>query len=330
MQIICTLEMKFKIHGNIIYTQYDSFGIIMNKQNTTADLGERSKRRTIHMFITETEIKNFKTHLIEEERANATVNKYIADITAFAEWLGERVLDKSVAMAYKSVLLETHAARSVNAAIAALNKFFDFINRADCRLKAERIQTQVFADEERELTPEEYTRLLNAAKGNIRLYYMLMTFAGTGIRVSELQYITVEAVKKREAIVKNKGKTRTILIEEILAKEVLKYAKIRGIKSGSIFITRTGKPLNRTNIWREMKALCKKADVSDKKVFPHNFRHLFARMFYVVEKNLVKLASVLGHSNINTTKIYTLESEKAHRSVLNKMIKLMGLNGHTT
>ncbi|MCC8067703.1 MAG: site-specific integrase [Oscillospiraceae bacterium] len=170
------------------------------------------------MFITETEIKNFRTHLIEEERADATVSKYIADVSAFAEWLGERVLDKAAAMEYKSTLLETHAARSVNTAIAALNRFFDFIRRADCRLKAERIQAQTFADEERELTAEEYKRLLTAAKGNDRLYHMLMTFAGTGIRVSELQYITVEAAKAREAIVKNKGKTRTILIEGALAK----------------------------------------------------------------------------------------------------------------
>ncbi|MCD8180920.1 MAG: tyrosine-type recombinase/integrase, partial [Firmicutes bacterium] len=248
-------------------------------------------------------IEKFRAYLIAEERADATVAKYTADAAAFVSWLGERALDKVAAMEYKAWLLETHAARSVNTAIAALNRFFDFINRADCRLKAERIQAQTFADDERELTEAEYKRLLKAAKGNDRLYHMLITFAGTGIRVSELQYITVEAAKEREAVIKNKGKTRTILIEGALAKKLLKYAKAHDIKSGAIFITRTGKPIDRTSIWREMKSLCKKAGVSDKKVFPHNFRHLFARMFYAVEKNLVKLASVLGHSNINTTKI---------------------------
>lgn len=282
------------------------------------------------MLITEMTIENFKKYLTEEEYAAATVSKYIADVTAFARRLGDAELSKAAVAEYKAVLLETHAARSVNTAVAALNRFFEFIGRSDCRLKAERIQPRVFADEKCELTAAEYKRLLKAAKHNDRLYHMLLTFAGTGIRVSELKYITVEAARLREAVITNKGKTRTVLIEERLAKELLRYAKNHGIKCGCIFVTRTAKPLDHTNIWREMKALCKKANVSDKKVFPHNFRRLFARMFYSVEKNLVKLASVLGHSNINTTKIYTLESEKAHRSALGKMIRLMGVYEFTT
>ncbi|MCD8181583.1 MAG: tyrosine-type recombinase/integrase [Firmicutes bacterium] len=201
-----------------------------------------------------TEIERFGEFLIAEERAAATVVKYTADAAAFLAWLGGRSLDKAAAMEYKARLTETHAARSVNAAVAGLNKFFDFLCRADCRLKPEKIQAQMFADETKELTEAEYKRLLKAAKGNDRLYHILIAFAGTGIRVSELQFITVEAAKAREAIIKNKGKTRTILIEGTLARELENYAKKRGIKSGAIFITRTGKPLCRTSIWREMKS----------------------------------------------------------------------------
>ncbi|MCC8161538.1 MAG: tyrosine-type recombinase/integrase [Oscillospiraceae bacterium] len=237
------------------------------------------------MIITERELRSFEGHLTNEERAAATVAKYRTEAAAFANWLDFRALDKAAAMEYKAELLETRAARSVNVAVAALNKFFEFIGRQDCRLKPEKIQTLSFADEERELTAREYGKLLSAA-GNGRLYYMLRTFAATGARVSELKFITVEAAQRREAVIINKGKTRTILIEETLAKELLQYAKKLGIKSGCIFITRTGKPVNRTNIWREMKALCKRAGVSEKKVFPHNFRHLFARMFYAVKKIL--------------------------------------------
>ena len=205
--------------------------------------------------------------------------------------------------------------------LASLNSLFSFLNWMDCRVKSIKLQRQIYCPEEKELTKAEYMRLVNAAKqkGNERLNLILQTICGTGIRVSELQYITVEAVKNGEAIVSLKGKTRSVFIVKELKKKLLRYAAEQGIKSGTIFITRTGRPMSRTNIWREMKNLCEHAGVNPKKVFPHNLRHLFARTFYGIEKDIAKLADILGHSSINTTRIYIISTGDEHRRRMEHM-----------
>lgn len=198
---------------------------------------------------------------------------------------------------------------------------FSFLGWTDCRVKSIKLQRQIYCPEEKELTKAEYMRLVNTAKqkGNERLNLILQTICGTGIRVSELQYITVEAVKNGEAIVSLKGKTRSVFIVKELQKKLLRYAAEQGIKSGCIFITRTGKPMSRTNIWREMKSLCESAGVNPQKVFPHNLRHLFARVFYSIEKDIAKLADILGHSSINTTRIYIISTGNEHRRRMEHM-----------
>ena len=205
--------------------------------------------------------------------------------------------------------------------IASLNSLFSFLGWTDCRVKSIKLQRQIYCPEEKELTKAEYMRLVNTAKqkGNERLNLILQTICGTGIRVSELQYITVEAVKNGEAIVSLKGKTRSVFIVKELKKKLLRYAAEQGITSDTIFITRTGRPISRTNIWREMKALCEEADVNPQKVFPHNLRHLFARVFYSIEKDIAKLADILGHSSINTTRIYIISTGDEHRRRMENM-----------
>lgn len=229
--------------------------------------------------------------------------------------------DRALALAYKTELSEDHTPAGVNGAIAALNSLFDFLGQPECRLRAVKIQRQIFRDEARELTEKEYRRLLAAARArkNERLLLVMEAICATGIRVSELRFFTVEAVRLGRAEVSNKGKTRTVFLPGKLQKELLKYAKRRGIVSGPVFVTRGGRPLDRSNIWHEMKALCREANVAEGKVFPHNLRHLFARTFYGLEKDIVRLADVLGHSSINTTRIYTMESGLTHRRQLEKM-----------
>ena len=205
--------------------------------------------------------------------------------------------------------------------LASLNSLFSFLNWMDCRVKSIKLQRQIYCPEEKELTKAEYMRLVNTAKqkGNERLNLILQTICGTGIRVSELQYITVEAVKNGEAVVSLKGKTRTVFLVKELKKKLLRYTAEQNISSGSVFITRTGKPISRTNIWREMKGLCEQADVNPQKVFPHNLRHLFARVFYGIEKDIAKLADILGHSSINTTRIYIISTGNEHRRRMENM-----------
>lgn len=205
--------------------------------------------------------------------------------------------------------------------LASINSLFAFLNWHDLKVKALKLQQQVFCPEEKELTKAEYARLCRTAerKHNERLNLILQTICGTGIRVSELQYITVEAVKNGEAVVNCKAKTRSVFIVKELKQKVLRYAAEQGIKSGMIFVTRTGKPISRTNIWREMKALCEEANVNPGKVFPHNLRHLFARVFYGIEKDIAKLADILGHSSINTTRIYITSTGTEHRQRMENM-----------
>lgn len=271
-------------------------------------------------FITAKMIAGFKEHLILEERSAATIQKYIRDVKAFAEYANGAVIKETV-IAYKKHLQEHYAVRSVNSMLASINSLLAFLGWHDLKVKALKLQQQVYCPEEKELTKVEYTRLCQAAqrRHNERLNLILQTICGTGIRVSELQFITVEAAKCGEAVVRCKGKTRAVFIVRELRKKLLRYAAERNIKTGMIFVTRTGKPISRTNIWREMKALCVEANVNPEKVFPHNLRHLFARVFYGIEKDIAKLADILGHSSINTTRIYIISTGTEHRQRMENM-----------
>jgi len=273
-------------------------------------------------FLTEEKIIQFRHHLIAEEKSSNTVEKYLRDAWAFAGFLARREVSKDVAVAYKQKLVDDgYAVKSVNSMLASINSLFSFFGWFDCKVKAIKQQRQIFCSEDKELTKTEYVRLLNAAsqKKNDRLNLILQTICGTGIRVSELEFITVEAAKAGQATVNCKGKIRAVFIVKDLKKKLLQYAKARHISTGPIFITRGGKPISRTNIWREMKALCKDANVNPNKVFPHNLRHLFARTFYGLEKDIAKLADILGHSSINTTRIYIISTGDEHRRRMENM-----------
>lgn len=270
--------------------------------------------------ITAKEIAEFKEHLILEERSVATIQKYIRDVKAFVECANGAVT-KEIVIAYKKHLQTHYAVRSVNSMLASINSLFAFLGWHDLKVKALKLQQQVYCPEEKELTKTEYARLCRTAQNrhNERLNLILQTICGTGIRVSELQFITVEAARSGEAIVNCKAKTRSVFIVKELKQKLLRYAAKQNIKSGMIFITRTGKPISRTNIWREMKALCIEANVNPGKVFPHNLRHLFARVFYGIEKDIAKLADILGHSSINTTRIYIISTGTEHRKRMENM-----------
>ena len=271
--------------------------------------------------LTSKEIEKFEKHLRDEEKSGNTVEKYIRDVTAFSAFC-DGTITKDTVIAYKQSLIDGgYAVRSINSMLASLNSLFTFLGWYELRVKSLKIQQQVFCPEEKELTKAEYGRLCRAAekKHNERLCLILQTICGTGIRVSELAFITVEAVKKGEATVSLKGKTRSIFIVRDLQKKLLRYIKTRGIESGAVFVTRTGKPMSRTNVWREMKNLCREAEVDPQKVFPHNLRHLFARVFYGIEKDIAKLADILGHSSINTTRIYIISTGSEHRRCMERM-----------
>ena len=272
-------------------------------------------------FITAKVIAEFKEHLILEERSKITIEKYIRDVKAFTVYTQNADITKETVIAYKKHLQENYAVRSVNSMLASINSLFSFLGWHDLKVKSLKLQQQVFCPEEKELTKAEYTRLCKTAerKHNERLNLILQTICGTGIRVSELQFITVEAVKNGEAVVNCKAKTRSVFIVKELKQKLLRYAAEQNIKSGMIFVTRTGKPISRTNIWREMKALCEEANVNPQKVFPHNLRHLFARVFYGIEKDIAKLADILGHSSINTTRIYIISTGTEHRQRMENM-----------
>ena len=272
-------------------------------------------------FITAKTIAEFKEHLILEERSEITVEKYIRDVKAFAAYAENNEITKETVIAYKKHLQEAYAVRSVNSMLASINSLFAFLGWHDLKVKSLKLQQQVFCPEDKELTKAEYARLCKTAerKHNKRLNLILQTICGTGIRVSELQYITVEAVKQGEAVVYCTAKTRSVFIVKELKQTLLRYAAEQKNLSGAIFITRTGKPISRTNIWREMKGLCKQAGVNPSKVFPHNLRHLFARVFYGIEKDIAKLADILGHSSINTTRIYIISTGNEHRRRMENM-----------
>ena len=273
-------------------------------------------------FLSEKLIEEFGEYLVLEEKSEHTVEKYLRDVRAFAAYAGQAEIGKEAVISYKQRLLESdYAARSINSMLASLNSLFAWLGWHDCRVKALKTQKQIFCAEEKELSKAEYLRLVNTAKqnGNKRLNLILQTICGTGIRVSELELITVEAARCGEAIVSCKGKTRYVFLVKELQKKLLRYCAKQGIVSGCVFVTRTGKPISRTNIWREMKALCEQANVDPRKVFPHNLRHLFARVFYGLEKDIAKLADILGHSSINTTRIYIISTGTEHRKRMESM-----------
>lgn len=275
--------------------------------------------------ITEKDILNFESFLKSEEREKATIEKYLREVRSFGEWMGERTVTKEAVIEWKECLQKKgNAPSTVNAKLSALNGFFTYMGWEQCRVKFLRIQRQMFRTQSKELTREEYERLLDAARseGKERLALLMETICATGIRVSELAYITAEAVQQSRVEIELKGKIRVILIPKKLCQKLLKYMKEQEITSGEIFLTKGGKGLSRRQIWREMKELCKKTDVESSKVFPHNLRHLFATSFYKICKDIVKLADVLGHSSVETTRIYLLTAGEEHARQL-EMMKLV-------
>lgn len=263
----------------------------------------------MHNQLTEAAIMAYKTHLTEEERSAGTIEKYLRDIRNLAVWLDGRELSKDNVVGWKNHLLGSgYQPTTINSMLVAVNRFLDFLDRRDCRVKLLRIQRRAFCDQSRELTKVEFDQLLRTAQSlkKERLALLLETICATGIRVSEVRYITLEAVRAGRADISLKGKIRTILLPRKLCRKLEKYAKRQKIASGEVFLTRSGKGLSRKQIWAEMKALCRRAGVSEHKVFPHNLRHLFARTFYKATRDVAKLADVLGHSSIETTRIYLI------------------------
>ena len=271
--------------------------------------------------ITNELIQKFKEYLIDEEKSSSTLEKYIRDITVFMDWCKGTELCKSLVLEYKQDIIEKYAPASVNSILSSLNSFFVYNEWYDLKVKAVKIQRQIFASKDKELTKAEYERLLTAAKQkkNQRLYYLMQTICATGIRVSELKAITVLSVKCGRATINSKGKMRIVILPKQLCKILKDYIKENNIKNGSEFVSKNGKPLDRSNIWSDMKKLCETADVSKNKVFPHNLRHLFARTYYSIQKDVVRLADILGHSSINTTRIYTMENGEIHRQQIQKL-----------
>ena len=268
--------------------------------------------------ISTNSLMSFERYLTKEEKSRATVEKYLRDVRSFFRFSNTGSISKEQMIAYKEYLTDRYAPASVNSMLISLHSFLRYIAQQACCVKLLKIQRQIFAKEEKELSCQEYQRLVKAA-GNTRLSFVLRTICGTGIRVSELEYITVEAVREGKAVVSCKNKTRVIFIPATVQKILSKYIKKSCLKTGSVFIGKNGKPLNRKNIWRDMKGLCSRAGVARCKVFPHNLRHLFARTFYRVEKDIVRLADLLGHSSINTTRIYTIENGRLHRDCLERV-----------
>lgn len=266
-------------------------------------------------------IDNYIVYLKEQERAKQTIQKYTHDLLALADFLPNQELTKGALLSWKEYLVANYLPASVNTMLAVINGFLNFMNWHDLKIKPLKIQREIFSVSEKELTKAEYLRLVQTAKtkGKERLSLVLQTICATGIRVSELKWITAEAVQKGYTQVVCKNKRRTIFLPEKLCKILKIYLKKQKRTTGPIFVTKTGKPLDRSNIWRDMKGLCESAGVESGKVFPHNLRHLFARTYYSLEKDISRLADILGHTNISTTRVYTMESGCVHAKQLERM-----------
>ena len=274
------------------------------------------------MQLTQREFDQFEDYLRHDEREESTIEAYLRSLTRFAEWADGRAVTKELAMEWKAVLSESgYRPISVNAMLAAVNKFFTCMGREDCKVKYLKLQRQMFRKSEKDLSKEEYQRLVQAAheKGDLRMELILETICATGIRVGELKYITVEAVRAGVAEIALKGKIRTILLPHRLCRKLQKYAKQQKIASDKLFLTQDGLPVSRQSIWTRMKALCEAAGVERSKVFPHNLRSLFARSFYGSCHDVVRLADVLGHSSIETTRIYLMSTGKEYLRQLDKL-----------
>lgn len=272
--------------------------------------------------ITSQQIEAYTQYLRAEEKSSATIEKYLRGVCAFASWLDGRKITKEVAANWKTHLAsQNYAPATVNAMLSALNSLLEFLDLRECRVKFLKVQRRLFRDADRELTKNDYQKLLNTAHrlGRERLELLVETIGATGIRVSEVAYITVEAVRQGKAEIALKGKIRTILLPGKLCRKLRKYAKKQKIASGAIFRTRSGKELGRRQIWAEMKGLCKHAGVEPGKVFPHNLRHLFATVFYRACRDIAKLADLLGHSSIETTRIYLVASGTEHQREIDRL-----------
>lgn len=285
-------------------------------------VGKGGNMQKTKLILTERNMEEFRDYLYEREHAEATVRKYITDIRTFYRYLnGKKEVDKTTVLSYKEWLVRNYAVTSVNSMLAALNSFFKYLGAETLKVKRIRIQKSLFLQEQKELTGEEYRKLVDTARKEhkYQLAVCMETMATTGIRISELEYFTVEAVRAEYIEIFNKGKYRRIYIPETTRNRLLKFAGENGIDGGAIFVTRNGKPKNRSNIWREMKGLQKKAGIDGEKIFPHNLRHLFARTYYTTTKDLSGLGDLLGHSSLNVTRIYTSSTGKNYQKQLDRM-----------
>ncbi|MDD3253742.1 MAG: tyrosine-type recombinase/integrase [Lachnospiraceae bacterium] len=262
------------------------------------------------LYIREPEQKSFALYLEEQEKKDATIQKYLRDIRKLAAYAGEKITDKKQLILFKGELLAAgYAPSSINSILAAVNRYLDYAGAGDWKLHFLKVQHATFTEQGRDLTRADYERLVRAAqeKGNDRLTMLLQTICSTGIRVSELKAITVESLKHGRSSINSKSKIRLILLPKKLCRQLKSYCRQYRISSGSVFITKNGTPLDRSNIWKMIKSLCGSANVSASKVFPHNLRHLFARSFYERYKDIVRLADILGHSSVDTTRRYTIK-----------------------
>lgn len=277
-------------------------------------------------ILTNSQLTIFGEHLRREEKSKATIEKYLRDVKLFLTFSKDQPVTKEVVLEYKQLLMQKYATRSVNSMLASLNSFLTFCGLADCRVKSLKQQKDIYCPEEKELTKSEYQRLLKAAQNQPQLQLLMQTICATGIRISELKYFSVEAVRRGEIPVRCKNKTRTILVPGKLKSLLLDYAKNGGIRTGAIFVTKNGTPLDRSYVWAQMKKLAQKAGVKATKVFPHNLRKLFARTFYSFEKDIAKLADILGHSSIETTRIYIMCTGVEHRRKMEQLGLIMPLS----
>lgn len=275
-------------------------------------------------YITNKLMNDYAGFLRGEEKSGVTIEKYLRDLRSFRRYLGSRKLSKEATLGFKQQLIERrYAVTSVNSMLSSVNGFLRYCGRQDCCVKSLRVQRRIYVPEERELTKEEYRRLLEASRGDEQMNLLLQTICATGIRISELRYFTVEAIRSEELTVCCKNKTRTIFLPPQLRKALSRHAARRNIRSGPVFVTRSGNCLDRSNVWAKMKRLCAAANVESHKVYPHNLRKLFARTFYTMEKDLALLADILGHGSIETTRIYIMSTGKEHRQKIEHLNLLM-------
>ena len=300
----------------------DRYQTDMNGTETVNETRNAAKTdHTENAKITEEMLFKFQRYLKEEEKSAATIQKYMRETRNFARFLSGEDIQKEKVIAYRVLLQKRYQARTVNGKLSAINAYLSFSGNEDCKVRFLKVQHNAFIDADRELEEQEYRRLLFTAKNqkDERLYYILLTLSGTGIRVGELKYITAEAVYAGGSEITLKGKNRKILLSGELKDKLVEYMECQNIRTGPLFRTRNGNPMDRSNICHEMKKLCIEADVSESKVFPHNLRHLFARKYFEIDKNLPHLADILGHSSIETTRIYVAASTREHEKVLEQM-----------